>query len=85
LPFVKGLENKAFSWHGKCHYPFDRFFRGISVKKLLFLTLIVLLALPLACDSRVFNQPVSSLIAPTSTPTPAWSYVVSNPTPTPTP
>jgi hypothetical protein len=65
---------------------FRLIFQGDAVTKpLLFLTLIALLALPLACDTRAFNQPISPLLAPTATPTPAWGYATSYPTPTPTP
>ena len=62
------------------------FCREIGVKKpLLFLTLVVLLALPLACENRAFNEPISPLLAPTPTPTAAWSYQVNSPTATATP
>ena len=71
---------------GNALSPVSILFRGIDVKKsLFFLPLIVLLALPLACDTRAFNQPVSPLVAPTPTPTPAVSYQNSVPVPTATP
>lgn len=51
------------------------FGQGESVKKLLvFLTLVVFLALPLACGNRAFNTPVSPIVAPTPTPSLVWSY-----------
>ncbi len=62
------------------------FCREIGVKKpFLFLILAVLLALPLACENRAFNEPISPLLAPTPTPTPAWGYQDSAATPTATP
>ena len=85
LPLPKSQKIRLFRGMGNANILGTDFPRGIGVKKLLFLTLIVLLALPLACDSRVFNQPVSPLLAPTNTPTPAWSYPTYYPTATATP
>lgn len=46
---------------------------GVVKKPLVFLTFIVLLALPLACQNRAFNTPVSPIVAPTPTPSLVWS------------
>jgi hypothetical protein len=73
--FFKIEKTRLFHGTGNANICLTDFLTGDCLKKLLcFLTLMALLALPLACQNRAFNEPVSPIVASTPTPTPVWSY-----------